>query len=140
MIILLLIFYEQGVGYPGEEKYKMKSAQASPVNTPRPGASDEKESFPSKKHLKRVPNSVLDSATASLASPSADETSGIARINSSSSVAVALSADRWENNVNAVDIQKKGSTVLDEEEPETTSVSTIGSGHSTGISLNIEIS
>jgi hypothetical protein len=134
------IFHEQGVGYPGEEKYKMKSATASPVSTPRVGANDEKESFPSKKHLKRVPNSVLDSASASLAEPIADDSSGIARINSSSSVAVALSADRWENNVNAVNIQKKGSTVLEEEEPETTSVSTIGSGHSTGISFRHLIS
>lgn len=111
----------------------MKSATASPVNTPRVGANDEKESFPSKKHLKRVPNSVLDSASASLASPSAEDSPAINRMNSSSSVAVALSADRWENNANAVDIQKKASTVVDEEEPETTSVSTIGSSHSTGI-------
>lgn len=110
----------------------MKSATASPVNTPRVGANDEKESFPSKKHLKRVPNSVLDSASASLASPSAEDSSAINRMNSSSSVAVAFSADRWENNANAVDIQKKASTVVDEEEPETTSVSTIGSSHSTG--------
>jgi hypothetical protein len=130
-----MVFHEQGVGYPGEEKYKMKSATASPVSTPRAAANDEKESFPSKKHLKRVPNSVLESASASLASPCAEDSSAIARINSSSSVAVAFSADRWENNVNSVSIQKKGSTVLDEEEPETTSVSTIGSGHSTGISF-----
>lgn len=113
----------------------MKSATASPVNTPRASANDEKESFPSKKHLKRVPNSVLDAASENLASQSVDDSSAIARMNSSSSVAVALSSDRWESNANAVDVQKKGSTVLDEEEPETTSVSTIGSGHSTGTDL-----
>lgn len=103
----------------------MKSAQSSPASTPNVTKVVNEERFPSRKNLKHVSNSVVGESGVP------EETVTIKRADSSPSVAVDFSTDQWENTANAHKILLAGEEV----EPatsETTSVSTIGSGISSG--------
>ena len=144
---MTIVYILKGVGYPGGEKYKMKSTQSISGSVAQSTKDVESESFPSRKNLKPVSNSVIASESSTPAlnssltksasiSTSVRDSSDLRRIESSTSGTTAISTDQSESDACAISLVKKQVVIGDEDETqassETTSISTDDSCLSTG--------